>query len=396
MNVTIYGAGNQRMYIDKLKVPEKYGGEAPYGGAAMAIEFAKAGHDVVLAEEDKKMMSKEMWKKVKDSGVMVVSDYTEAAKNAEIVLFHKSFKSGIEHIAKYIIPNLPGNAIMANARDSPYNISLLSKYTKELKRCDIGVSLMYPIAIPGTPCHNSYLVANLSTTGTRYATEEQIKKCVKLAKSTNKEVHAVPSNIAPLITEMKKYFAIVSFAGIAYSCSNSKLNFPNRHDSLRYLDDNLKDSLMNILKIFKEIVNTCENGENSNPCLILEKMHKLTAKYKFNCQSSFIDEITNEFALILLSGMIKSCDIYNNLNLPNSVKKNDMIYTLEQMEYLIDNHGLKGSLSYIYPEILVESAKYDNVCCNYYFNTTTNNTTTHDDILYLAMDYLNNYDLKTQ
>ena len=49
MKVTVYGAGNQDLYVNQLNLPGAYGGVPPYGGSRMAIEFAEAGHDVILA-----------------------------------------------------------------------------------------------------------------------------------------------------------------------------------------------------------------------------------------------------------------------------------------------------------------------------------------------------------
>ena len=46
MKVSIYGAGNQDFYLNELRVSELFGGEPPYGGSRMAMEFAEAGHDV--------------------------------------------------------------------------------------------------------------------------------------------------------------------------------------------------------------------------------------------------------------------------------------------------------------------------------------------------------------
>jgi H2-forming N5,N10-methylenetetrahydromethanopterin dehydrogenase-like enzyme len=48
MKIAVYGAGNQELYVEQLKLPEKYGGTPPYGGSRMAIEFAEAGHEFTL------------------------------------------------------------------------------------------------------------------------------------------------------------------------------------------------------------------------------------------------------------------------------------------------------------------------------------------------------------
>jgi H2-forming N5,N10-methylenetetrahydromethanopterin dehydrogenase-like enzyme len=68
MKIAVYGAGNQDLYVNQLKLPEKYGGEPPYGGSRMAIEFKEAGHDVYLAEPERNMLLPDMWKVVEDKG----------------------------------------------------------------------------------------------------------------------------------------------------------------------------------------------------------------------------------------------------------------------------------------------------------------------------------------
>lgn len=373
MNISIYGAGNQRMYLEKLKIPEKYGGDAPYGGAAIAIEFAKAGHDVVLAEEDKEIMSEKMWEKVKDAGVTVVSDYTEAAKNAEIVLFHKSFKNSSE-IVDSIVSNLPRDAIVANASNFSA-INLLLESSLKTKRNDIGLSSMYPIAIPGTPYHNSYIIAGKSIDGEHHATEEQIKKCVDLAKSVNKEPKVVPYNIAPILADVKKYFAIVSLSGIIYICSNSQ----------GISEQVLKNELLNILEVFKKTMYACNGVFPSNIGCVLEQMSKFLLKQKKNNQQTMpphIDEITQSYALILLSGMIESCILYDYLDLPDELKKKDIIYTIREMEYLIEKYEFSKILEYMHPNILIKSAKYD---------MTLSSIISNKSMLYSAMYGLEKY-----
>lgn len=80
MKVTVYGAGNQDLYVKQLNLMKNYGGEPPYGGSRMAIEFAQAGHEVCLAEPNEANLTEDQWKVVRDSGVSVVSDDVEAAK----------------------------------------------------------------------------------------------------------------------------------------------------------------------------------------------------------------------------------------------------------------------------------------------------------------------------
>ncbi|NPB01446.1 MAG: H(2)-dependent methylenetetrahydromethanopterin dehydrogenase-related protein, partial [Methanopyri archaeon] len=49
MKVTVFGFGNQKLY-ERINVAENYGGEPPFGGAGMALDFARAGHEVVLSD----------------------------------------------------------------------------------------------------------------------------------------------------------------------------------------------------------------------------------------------------------------------------------------------------------------------------------------------------------
>ena len=107
-NIVVFGAGNQKLYVDKLNIQEKFGGESPFGGSAMAIEFAKAGHNVILAEPNRDMLSEELWNKVEDAGVKVVSDDIEAAKHAEIAIFFTPFGKKTVEIAKNIKPSARG------------------------------------------------------------------------------------------------------------------------------------------------------------------------------------------------------------------------------------------------------------------------------------------------
>ena len=99
MKISVYGAGNQELYVNQLKLPEKYGGVPPYGGSRMAIEYAQAGHDVYLAEPNREMLSDEHWKIVKMQ-VKVTSDDAEAAKHAEIAVLFTPFGKKTFEVAK--------------------------------------------------------------------------------------------------------------------------------------------------------------------------------------------------------------------------------------------------------------------------------------------------------
>lgn len=190
MKVSVYGAGNQNLYINKLNLPEKFGGEPPYGGSRMAIEFAEAGHDVVLAEPNKNIMSDDLWKKVEDAGVKVVSDDVEAAKHGEIHVLFTPFGKATFRIAKTIIEHVPENAVICNTCTvSPVVLYYSLEPILRTKRKDVGISSMHPAAVPGTPQHGHYVIGGKTTDGKELATEEQIKKAVELAKSAGKEAY---------------------------------------------------------------------------------------------------------------------------------------------------------------------------------------------------------------
>jgi len=144
MKISVYGAGNQNLYINQLNLPKCYGGEAPYGGSRIAMEFAEAGHDVVLAEPNRNMLTEEMWKKVEESGVKVVSDDIDAAKHGEIVILFTPFGKKTIEIAKNIIPHLPENAIIANTCTiSPAVLYIALEVELRTKRKDVGISSMH-------------------------------------------------------------------------------------------------------------------------------------------------------------------------------------------------------------------------------------------------------------
>ncbi|WP_456375349.1 H(2)-dependent methylenetetrahydromethanopterin dehydrogenase-related protein, partial [Methanocaldococcus sp.] len=188
MKVSVYGAGNQKLYIERLNLPEKFGGEPPYGGARMAMEFAEAGHDVILSEPNKNIMSDDLWKKVEDAGVKIVSDDIEAAKHGEVHILFTPFGKITINIAKNIIKHVPENAIICNTCTiSPLVLYVLLESELRYKRNDVGISSMHPASVPGTPQHKHYVISSKTLDGEELATEEQINKLVELAKSVNKK-----------------------------------------------------------------------------------------------------------------------------------------------------------------------------------------------------------------
>ena len=215
MKISVYGAGNQNLYINQLNLPEKFGGEPPYGGSRMAIEFAQAGHDVVLAEPNRNIMSDDLWKKVEEAGVKVVSDDIEAAKHGEIHVLFTPFGKATFRIAKTIIEHVPENAVICNTCTvSPVVLYYSLEPILRTKRKDVGISSMHPAAVPGTPQHGHYVIGGKTTDGKELANEEQIKKVVELAKSAGKEAYVVPADVSSVVADMGSLVTAVALSGV--------------------------------------------------------------------------------------------------------------------------------------------------------------------------------------
>ena len=198
MKVSIYGAGNQDFYINRIKIPELFGGEPPYGGSRMAMEFAEAGHDVILSEPNRDMLTEEMWEKVEETGVKVIDDDLEAAKHGELHILYTPTLKTLE-VAKKIVKHLPKDAVLLTTCTIcpvvPYHHL---KYELRERR-DIGISALHPLIFPGTPQHDCYIIGGKSLDGKDYLTEEQLNKCIQLAESVNKKPYIVPMGmICPL------------------------------------------------------------------------------------------------------------------------------------------------------------------------------------------------------
>lgn len=215
MKITVYGAGNQKLYVEQLKLPEKYGGKPPYGGSRMALEFAKAGHEVYLAEPNRNMLSDDLWEIIDDSGIITTSDDVEAAENAEIAVLFTPFGKKTFEIAKKIIEHIPTNGIIANTCTvSP--VVLYYVLEKELRknRTDIGIVSMHPAAVPGTPQHGHYVIGNHPSNEINIASTEQIQKCIKLAESCGKEAYVVPADISSAVADMGSLVTAVTLSGV--------------------------------------------------------------------------------------------------------------------------------------------------------------------------------------
>ena len=231
MRVSVYGAGNQDLYINKLNLPKKFGGEPPYGGSRMAIEFAKAGHDVVLAEPNRGIMSEDLWRKVEEAGVKVVSDDVEAAKHGEVHILFTPFGRATFRIAKTIIEHLPQNAVICNTCTvSPVVLYYSLEPILRTKRKDVGISSMHPAAVPGTPQHGHYVIGGKTTDNRDLATEDQINKLVELAKSAGKEAYIVPADVSSVVADMGSLVTAVALSGVLdyYSVGRNIINVPKK------------------------------------------------------------------------------------------------------------------------------------------------------------------------
>jgi len=228
MKISIYGAGNQDFYLNEFKVPELFGGEPPFGGSRMAMEFAEAGHDVVLAEPNRDILTEEMWGKVEEAGVKITDDDIEAGKHGELHILYTPTPKTLE-VAKKIVKYLPKDAVLLTTCTIcpvvPYHHL---KY--ELReRKDVGITAFHPAAVPGTPQHDSYVIGGKSLDGKEYLTEEQLRKCIELAESVNKKVYVIPIGvICPIGNRGAALIAAIVLAGILeyYILGTSKVKIP--------------------------------------------------------------------------------------------------------------------------------------------------------------------------
>jgi len=214
MKISIYGAGNQKYYLNKLKVPKLFGGEPPFGGSRMAMEFAEAGHDVVLAEPNRGKLTEEMWEKVEETGVKITNNDMEAARHGEMhILYTPTYKT--IDVAKKIVDYLPKDAIILTTCNVCPVVPYRHLKYKLKERKDIGISSLHPTAIPGTPQHDHYVIGSRSLDGKDYLTEEQLNKCIQLVKSVNKKAYVVPiGTICPTGNMGSSMITAIVMAGI--------------------------------------------------------------------------------------------------------------------------------------------------------------------------------------
>jgi len=215
MKVAVYGAGNQDLYVNQLNLPLVFGGEPPFGGSRMAMEFAKAGHETYLAEPNRNMLTADHWKAVETAGVKVTSDDTEAARHAEIAVFFTPFGKSTFRIAKNIVKHLlPDGIIATTCTVSPVVVWYVLEREIRLERKDVGITSLHPAAVPGTPKHGHYVISGHATNDLDLATDAQIQKCLALAKSCGKDAYVVPADVSAAVSDMGSLVTAVTVSGI--------------------------------------------------------------------------------------------------------------------------------------------------------------------------------------
>lgn len=335
MKVTIYGAGNQDLYVNKLNLMDNYGGKPPYGGSRMAMEFAEAGHEVCLAEPNETTLPEEQWDLVKKSGVSVVSDDVEAAKDAEIAVFFTPFGKKTFKIAKTILEHLPEGAVIANTCTvSPMVLyySLEAKIRKN--RPDIGICSMHPAAVPGTPQHSHYIVGGTPSNGDSIATPEQVERCEELAKSTGKSVYTIPADVSPAVADMGSLVTAVTVAGVLdyYAVGTKVINAPKEmvekqilmtlqtlaslvessgvDGMLRVINPDLlvkTASSMHLFKEQKELDAALEILSNLDPALWRDVSHATLKPTNLVAAQALSNEIQNLMGEKAAAGTIRRC-----------------------------------------------------------------------------------------
>ncbi len=225
MKIAIFGFGNQTYYRDVLKIQEILGGEPPFGGSRMAMEFAQAGYDVTLADPHMDTIDSSFISKLEIADVKLTKDDIKAAKEAEVAVLFTPFRSGItKQIAETIIPYLAKDAVITTACTMPILVlEIAVRNTLFMEdREDIGFSTMHPAAIPGTPQHKQYFIATNELLEEQIVKEEQVDRLKKIAEDTGKKAYPIPAELVSAIGDMGVVATAAAFASVLEYYSVSK------------------------------------------------------------------------------------------------------------------------------------------------------------------------------
>jgi len=194
VKVTVFGFGNQKLY-ERINVAENYGGEPPFGGAGMALDFARAGHEVVLSDPFLDEQDPEHVSKLEEAGVQLTTDDAEAVQDAEIIILFTPFGKTPE-IVHNVAEDIPeGAVICTTCTCNPMAVFLELTDMKIDVPEEVGVTAFHPAGIPGTETQKIYLSTRYTDMGNRIVTDEQFERLVELAESAGKELVELPSAI---------------------------------------------------------------------------------------------------------------------------------------------------------------------------------------------------------
>ena len=216
MRVAVFGFGSLNYYLNKLNVQERLGGEPPYGGSAMALEFAKAGYDVTLADPHLSKVPQEILGKLESAGVKLTENDIEAAEGSEVAILFTPFRSGITFkVAETILPHLKEGAVICTT--CTMSILVLHSYLQGAVltegREDVGFSTMHPAAIPGTPQHQHYLIATNELLRNPIVTDEQVERLKELAEKSGKKAYLLPAELVSPVGDMGIVTTAIAFTG---------------------------------------------------------------------------------------------------------------------------------------------------------------------------------------
>ncbi len=190
--VAVLGFGNQRLY-ERIGAAEKLGGEPPFGGAAMAMDFAEAGHDVVLSDPHLDEQDPEHVDRVADAGVELTDDDAQAVSDADVVILFTPF--GVTRsIVMEIAPSLPeGTVVSPTCTSSVFEIQEALFEAGRKVPDEVSVAPAHPAGIPGTEGHRAYLTAYRTGNGVEMAEKDRYELLKSVLESTGKRVYELPT-----------------------------------------------------------------------------------------------------------------------------------------------------------------------------------------------------------